>query len=114
MFENDLGLAIERFERCAELSGALGLPAIQARALQLLGVSRLELGDLYGAKSALARGVPAIVDIGDRCHAGIVNICRYARRLTKERALYAIVGGFHLNGPIFEPLIPRVLDDLGA
>jgi 7,8-dihydropterin-6-yl-methyl-4-(beta-D-ribofuranosyl)aminobenzene 5'-phosphate synthase len=47
-------------------------------------------------------------------HAGIVNICRYARRLTKERPLYAIMGGFHLNGPIFEPLIPRVLDDLGA
>jgi predicted ATPase len=35
MFEDDLGLAIERFERCAELSGALGLPAIEARALQL-------------------------------------------------------------------------------
>jgi 7,8-dihydropterin-6-yl-methyl-4-(beta-D-ribofuranosyl)aminobenzene 5'-phosphate synthase len=63
-----------------------------------------------------------IVDIKDKgllvitgCgHAGIVNICRYARRLTKERALYAVIGGFHLNGPIFEPLIPRVLDDLGA
>ncbi len=63
-----------------------------------------------------------IVDIKDKgllvitgCgHAGIVNICRYARRLTKERALYAIMGGFHLNGPIFEPLIPRVLDDVGA
>jgi hypothetical protein len=47
-------------------------------------------------------------------HAGIVNICRFARRLTKERALYAVIGGFHLNGPIFEPLIPLVLDDLGA
>ena len=63
-----------------------------------------------------------IVDIKDKgllvitgCgHAGIVNICRYARRLTKERALYAVMGGFHLNGPIFEPLIPLVLDDLGA
>jgi len=47
-------------------------------------------------------------------HAGIVNICRYARRLTKERPLYAVMGGFHLNGPIFEPLIPRVLNDLAA
>ena len=59
-------LAIERFERCAELSAALGLPAVEARALQLLGVSRLELGDLPGARAALAKGVPAIVDIGDR------------------------------------------------
>ncbi len=47
-------------------------------------------------------------------HAGVVNICRYARRLTRERPLYALIGGFHLSGPVFEPLIPRVLDDLGA
>ena len=45
-------------------------------------------------------------------HAGIVNICRYARRLTGDQPLYAAMGGFHLNGPAFEPLIPRVLDDL--
>jgi 7,8-dihydropterin-6-yl-methyl-4-(beta-D-ribofuranosyl)aminobenzene 5'-phosphate synthase len=63
-----------------------------------------------------------IVDIKDKgllvitgCgHAGVVNICRYARRLTKDRPLHAVMGGFHLNGPVFEPLIPRVLDDLGA
>ena len=34
--------------------------------------------------------------------------------LTKGRPLYTVMGGFHLGGPIFEPLIPRVLDDLGA
>lgn len=63
-----------------------------------------------------------IVDVKDKgllvitgCgHAGVVNICRYARRLTRDRPLHAVVGGFHLNGPVFEPLIPRVLDDLGA
>ena len=47
-------------------------------------------------------------------HAGIVNICRYARRLTNERPLCTVMGGFRLSGPIFEPLIPRVLDDHGA
>jgi 7,8-dihydropterin-6-yl-methyl-4-(beta-D-ribofuranosyl)aminobenzene 5'-phosphate synthase len=47
-------------------------------------------------------------------HAGVVNICRYARRLTGDLPLHAIIGGFHLNGPVFEPLIPRVLDDLAA
>jgi 7,8-dihydropterin-6-yl-methyl-4-(beta-D-ribofuranosyl)aminobenzene 5'-phosphate synthase len=63
-----------------------------------------------------------IVDIKDKgllvitgCgHAGIVNICRYAQRLTKQRPVYAVMGGFHLNGPLFEPLIPHVLDDLQA
>jgi len=47
-------------------------------------------------------------------HAGVVNICRYARMLAKDRPLHAVIGGFHLNGPIFEPLIPRVIDDLSA
>jgi 7,8-dihydropterin-6-yl-methyl-4-(beta-D-ribofuranosyl)aminobenzene 5'-phosphate synthase len=47
-------------------------------------------------------------------HAGIVNICRYARRLTGDQPLYAALGGFRLNGLLFEPLIPRVLDDLSA
>lgn len=46
-------------------------------------------------------------------HAGVVNICRYAQRLTGDQPLYAVIGGFHLNGP-FESLIPRVLADLGA
>jgi 7,8-dihydropterin-6-yl-methyl-4-(beta-D-ribofuranosyl)aminobenzene 5'-phosphate synthase len=45
-------------------------------------------------------------------HAGIVNICRYARRLSGDVPMYAVLGGFHLNGPLYEPLIPRVLDDL--
>jgi tetratricopeptide (TPR) repeat protein len=52
-FEDDLGIAIERFERCAQLSAGLGLPAVEARALQLLGVARLERGDLQGARAAL-------------------------------------------------------------
>jgi 7,8-dihydropterin-6-yl-methyl-4-(beta-D-ribofuranosyl)aminobenzene 5'-phosphate synthase len=47
-------------------------------------------------------------------HAGIVNICRHARHLTGGQPLYAAMGGFHLNGPLFEPLIPQVLDDLHA
>jgi len=34
--------------------------------------------------------------------------------LTGDQPLYALLGGFHLGGPLFEPLIPRVLDDLAA
>jgi 7,8-dihydropterin-6-yl-methyl-4-(beta-D-ribofuranosyl)aminobenzene 5'-phosphate synthase len=41
-------------------------------------------------------------------HAGVVNTVRYAQRLTGIEQIYAIIGGFHLNGPIFEPLIPRI------
>jgi 7,8-dihydropterin-6-yl-methyl-4-(beta-D-ribofuranosyl)aminobenzene 5'-phosphate synthase len=41
-------------------------------------------------------------------HAGVVNITRYARRLTGVSQVHAVVGGFHLGGPLFEPLIPQV------
>jgi 7,8-dihydropterin-6-yl-methyl-4-(beta-D-ribofuranosyl)aminobenzene 5'-phosphate synthase len=57
------------------------------------------------------RGLVVITGCG---HAGVVNIARYAQRLTRGQPLYALLGGFHLNGPAFEPLIPRVLDDLAA
>ncbi len=45
-------------------------------------------------------------------HAGVVNITRYARRLTGVESVYAVLGGFHLGGPAFEPLIPRVCGEL--
>src|SRR5580692_1299993 len=57
------------------------------------------------------RGLVVITGCG---HAGVVNISRYAQRLTGGQPLYALLGGFHLSGPAFEPLIPRVLDDLAA
>jgi 7,8-dihydropterin-6-yl-methyl-4-(beta-D-ribofuranosyl)aminobenzene 5'-phosphate synthase len=38
-------------------------------------------------------------------HAGIVNTTRYAQKLTGIDDIYCIVGGFHLSGPIFEPII---------
>ena len=57
------------------------------------------------------KGLVVITGCG---HAGVVNIASYARRLTGSQPLYALLGGFHLNGPLFEPLIPRVLDDLAG
>lgn len=47
-------------------------------------------------------------------HSGIVNILRYARRLTGIERVHAIVGGFHLSGKTFEPIIPRTVDELAA
>ena len=63
-----------------------------------------------------------IVSLGDRglvilsgCgHAGIVNTVRYARKLTGQDAVAAIVGGFHLSGPMFEPIIEPTVAALDA
>jgi len=87
-------LASERFERCAELSEALRLPGVGALALQLLGVARLEMGDLRGARAALAEGVPAIADIGDRfaIPAGLGALAGLAAKEGRPRAALMLAG----------------------
>lgn len=42
-------------------------------------------------------------------HAGIVNIVRHAQALTGERRIAAVIGGFHLTGGLFEPIIPATV-----
>jgi 7,8-dihydropterin-6-yl-methyl-4-(beta-D-ribofuranosyl)aminobenzene 5'-phosphate synthase len=59
--------------------------------------------------SVLIKGPVVITGCG---HAGIVNIIRYACHLTGIDQVYAVMGGFHLGGPLFEPLIPRVCEEL--
>jgi 7,8-dihydropterin-6-yl-methyl-4-(beta-D-ribofuranosyl)aminobenzene 5'-phosphate synthase len=71
----------------------------------------LVLDDQALIVNVAGRGLVVITGCG---HAGVVNISRYAQRLTGGQPLYALLGGFHLSGPAFEPLIPRVLDDLAA
>lgn len=48
------------------------------------------------------RGLVVLTGCG---HAGVVNIVRHAMRLTGESRLAGLVGGFHLGGPAFEPVI---------
>src|SRR3984957_21063978 len=48
------------------------------------------------------RGLVVITGCG---HAGVVNIIRQAMRLTGVSRLLAVIGGFHLSGPYFEPVI---------
>ncbi len=45
-------------------------------------------------------------------HAGIVNVLRYARKLTGVNHVHAVIGGFHLSGGFFEPIIPPTVDAL--
>jgi len=45
-------------------------------------------------------------------HAGIVNTVRYVRTLTGIDAVAAVIGGFHLSGPMFEPIIDPTVDAL--
>ena len=56
------------------------------------------------------RGLVVLTGCG---HAGIVNTVRYVRRLTGHAEIAAVVGGFHLSGPMFEPIIEPTVEALG-
>jgi 7,8-dihydropterin-6-yl-methyl-4-(beta-D-ribofuranosyl)aminobenzene 5'-phosphate synthase len=47
-------------------------------------------------------------------HAGAINTLRYARALTGIEPIYALLGGLHLTGRIFEPIIPPTVAELKA
>jgi 7,8-dihydropterin-6-yl-methyl-4-(beta-D-ribofuranosyl)aminobenzene 5'-phosphate synthase len=55
------------------------------------------------------KGLVVITGCG---HSGIINILKYAKELTSEDRIYAVIGGMHLSGGIFEPIIPRTVDEL--
>jgi 7,8-dihydropterin-6-yl-methyl-4-(beta-D-ribofuranosyl)aminobenzene 5'-phosphate synthase len=45
-------------------------------------------------------------------HSGIINIVTRAKQATAIDQVHAVLGGFHLPGPFFDPLIPPTLDAL--
>jgi 7,8-dihydropterin-6-yl-methyl-4-(beta-D-ribofuranosyl)aminobenzene 5'-phosphate synthase len=55
------------------------------------------------------RGLVVIVGCA---HAGIINTVRYAQEVTGVKAVYGVIGGFHLGGLDNEKLIPQVLLEL--
>ena len=69
----------------------------------------LILDDQAAVVNVRDRGLVILTGCG---HAGIVNIVRYARKLTGVDGVYAVIGGFHLNGPLFEPIIPNTCEAL--
>jgi 7,8-dihydropterin-6-yl-methyl-4-(beta-D-ribofuranosyl)aminobenzene 5'-phosphate synthase len=46
-----------------------------------------------------------LVVISGCAHSGIVNTVLYSRKITGIEPVYAVLGGFHLTGPLFEPII---------
>ena len=52
--------------------------------------------------------------IGGCSHAGIVNTVLYGKKLTGAQTVHAVLGGFHLSGPFFEPVIGETIEALKA
>ena len=79
-----------------------GFPVHQAWRGQSWEPDPLILDDQALIAHVAGRGLVVLTGCG---HAGIINICRYAQRLTGVEKLHAVIGGFHLAGPLFEPVI---------
>jgi 7,8-dihydropterin-6-yl-methyl-4-(beta-D-ribofuranosyl)aminobenzene 5'-phosphate synthase len=68
---------------------------------------QLVLDDQALVADLKGKGLIVITGCG---HAGVINTLRYVQKLTGGVRLHAVVGGFHLNGPRFEPLIEPTCD----
>jgi 7,8-dihydropterin-6-yl-methyl-4-(beta-D-ribofuranosyl)aminobenzene 5'-phosphate synthase len=44
-------------------------------------------------------------------HPGIINTLLYAQKLTGEKKIYAVIGGFHLTGP-WQSLVERTVEEM--
>lgn len=45
-------------------------------------------------------------------HSGIINTVNYAGKVTGIDTIHAVMGGFHLSGPLFETIIDRTAEEL--
>ncbi len=53
-----------------------------------------------------------LVVVSSCSHAGVINVLRNAERLTGVRDLYGFLGGLHLTGGLFEPIIHPTIEEL--
>ena len=114
---------IERRQPSALLDGSLlvtgeidrttdfehGMPFHEALQGETWEPDPLILDDQALVAHVRGRGLVVLTGCG---HGGAVNIARHALRLTGVNRLHALLGGFHLNGPAFEPIIEPTLKAL--
>ena len=56
-----------------------------------------------------AKGLVVLTGCG---HAGVVNTLKHARDMTGVNDIYAVIGGFHLTGPVFAPIVAPTIQAL--
>ncbi len=53
-----------------------------------------------------------LIVIGGCSHAGIINTIEHARKISGINRVHAILGGFHLTGALFEPIIGATVGEV--
>ena len=55
-----------------------------------------------------------LVVLSSCSHSGVINVLRHAQAITGVDTIYGFVGGLHLTGGLFEPIMPDTVDELVA
>jgi 7,8-dihydropterin-6-yl-methyl-4-(beta-D-ribofuranosyl)aminobenzene 5'-phosphate synthase len=79
-----------------------GFPIHYARVAEQWQQDPLIHDDQAVVMNVKAKGLVILTGCG---HAGVINTVRHAQELTGIQKVYALIGGFHLTGAVFEPLI---------
>lgn len=66
----------------------------------------LILDDQCAIINVKGKGLVIVTGCG---HSGIINIIQNAQQITGEDRIFALIGGFHLSGAAFEPIIPATI-----
>jgi 7,8-dihydropterin-6-yl-methyl-4-(beta-D-ribofuranosyl)aminobenzene 5'-phosphate synthase len=53
-----------------------------------------------------------LVVISGCAHAGIINTVKHCQAAAQTSKVHAVLGGFHLTGPIFEPIIGSTIEEM--
>ena len=53
-----------------------------------------------------------LVIISGCAHAGIINTVNYSKKITQTNKIHAVLGGFHLTGPLFKQIIPPTIEEM--
>lgn len=86
-----------------------GIPVHYAEVDGKLEPDPLVMDDQAVVVSVRGRGLVVITGCG---HAGAVNTVEHVQTTTGIDKVHAIIGGLHLTGRIFEPLVPRTVEEL--
>ncbi len=86
-----------------------GFPGHQALREGRWGPDPLIIDDQCAIMNVRGKGLVILTGCG---HSGIINTIRHAQALTGVQSVYAVIGGFHLTGALFAPIIPATVSAL--
>jgi 7,8-dihydropterin-6-yl-methyl-4-(beta-D-ribofuranosyl)aminobenzene 5'-phosphate synthase len=86
-----------------------GFPGHEAHRLGDWRPDPMILDDQALVAAVRGQGLVVLTGCG---HSGLINILRYVRKITGHDRLHAVMGGFHLSGRAFEPIIAPTCEAL--